>query len=125
MVAASFWSLLAPAIEMTGGEGFAKVMPAFGFPWCLIYFGIDKVLPIFISILKLAKGSNHHGNEPPCWFQLHCITFQRIGCWSSFGGVAAGIPEASIAGAVTLAIGLEFRIFLKELPCQCLCEEWE
>jgi hypothetical protein len=32
-------SLLAPAIEMTGGEGF-KVMPAaFGFfPWCLIYF---------------------------------------------------------------------------------------
>jgi hypothetical protein len=40
---------------MTGGEGFAKVMPAaFGFPWCLIYFGIDK-FPIFISILKLAK----------------------------------------------------------------------
>jgi ZIP family zinc transporter len=35
---------LAPAIEMTGGEGFAKVMPAaFGFP-CFI-FGIDKVLP--------------------------------------------------------------------------------
>jgi ZIP family zinc transporter len=36
------------SIEMTGGEGFAKVMPAaFGFPWCLIYFfGIDKVLPI-------------------------------------------------------------------------------
>jgi ZIP family zinc transporter len=94
---------------MTGGEGFAKVMPAaFGFPWCLIYFGIDKVLPIFISILKLAKGSNHHGNEPPCWFrQLHCITFRRIGCWSSFGGVAAGIPEASIAGAVTLAIGIQ------------------
>jgi hypothetical protein len=30
---------------MTGGEGFAKVMPAFGFPWCLIYFWIDKVLP--------------------------------------------------------------------------------
>jgi ZIP family zinc transporter len=107
---------------MTGGEGFAKVMPAaFGFPWCLIYFGIDKVL-IFISILKLAKGSNHHGNEPPCWFrQLHCITFRRIGCWSSFGGV--GIPEASIAGAVTL-VGLEFRIFRKEL-CQCRCEEWE
>jgi ZIP family zinc transporter len=73
-----FWSLLAPAIEMTGGEGFAKVMPAaFGFSLVpYLFFGIDKVLPIFISILKLAKGSNHHGNEPPCWFrQLHCITF--------------------------------------------------
>ena len=28
MVAASFWSLLAPAIEMSSGEGFVKVFPA-------------------------------------------------------------------------------------------------
>mgnify|MGYP001547133327 CR=1 FL=1 len=28
MVAASFWSLLAPGIEMTPGEGFQKVIPA-------------------------------------------------------------------------------------------------
>ena len=28
MVAASFWSLLAPAIEMSPGEGFTKVIPA-------------------------------------------------------------------------------------------------
>jgi ZIP family zinc transporter len=28
MVAASFWSLLAPAIEMSKGEGFVKVIPA-------------------------------------------------------------------------------------------------
>jgi ZIP family zinc transporter len=108
---------------MTGGEGFAKVMPAaFGFPWCLIYF-LGLILPIFISILKLAKGSNHHGNEPPCWFrQLHNI--RRIGCWSSFGGVAAGIPEASIAGAVTLAIGLDSE-FSEGIAVQCRCEEWE
>jgi ZIP family zinc transporter len=45
MVAASF-GVYWLHIEMTGGEGFAKVMPAaFGFPWCLIYFGIDKVSP--------------------------------------------------------------------------------
>ncbi len=32
MVAASFWSLLSPAIEMSAGEGFVKVMPsAIGF----------------------------------------------------------------------------------------------
>jgi ZIP family zinc transporter len=86
---------------MTGGEGFAKVMPAaFGFPWCLIYFGIDKVLPIFISILKLAKGSNHHGNEPPCWFrQLHCITFQ---------GLAVGVllVESQLGFQKLLLLGL-------------------
>lgn len=28
MIAASFWSLLAPAINMTEGESFAKVIPA-------------------------------------------------------------------------------------------------
>ena len=28
MVAASFWSLLSPAIEMTPGSGFEKVIPA-------------------------------------------------------------------------------------------------
>ena len=28
MVAASFWSLLSPAIEMSAGEGFVKVMPS-------------------------------------------------------------------------------------------------
>ncbi|HBK70496.1 MAG TPA: ZIP family metal transporter, partial [Flavobacteriaceae bacterium] len=28
MVAASFWSLLNPAIEMSKGEGFVKVIPA-------------------------------------------------------------------------------------------------
>ena len=30
MVAASFWSLLAPSIEMSPGEGFVKVFPRYG-----------------------------------------------------------------------------------------------
>jgi hypothetical protein len=80
---------------MTGGEGFAKVMPAFGFPWCLIYFGLIKY-SIFISILKLAKGSNHHGNEPPCWFR-HCITFE---------GLAVGVLLVSQLGFKLLLLGL-------------------
>ena len=47
MVAASFWSLLSPAIEMSAGEGFVKVMPsAIGFGLgALFIFAIDKVLP--------------------------------------------------------------------------------
>jgi ZIP family zinc transporter len=93
MVAASF-GLLAPAIEMTGGEGFAKVMPAaFGFPWCLIYFGIDKV-PIFISILKLAGIKSPWQRTTLLVSAITLHNIRRIGCWSSFGGVAAGIPEA-------------------------------
>ena len=47
MVAASFWSLLAPAIENSPGEGFVKVLPSaigFGFG-ALALFGMDKILP--------------------------------------------------------------------------------
>jgi ZIP family zinc transporter len=111
---------------MTGGEGFAKVMPAaFGFPWCLIYFlGLIKYSHLHINF-KISEGIKSPWQRTTLLVSaitLHNI--RRIGCWSSFGGVAAGIQEASIAGAVTLAIGLEFRIFRKELPCQCLCEEW-
>ncbi|MDO7586218.1 MAG: ZIP family metal transporter, partial [Flavobacteriaceae bacterium] len=47
MVAASFWSLLAPGIEMSPGAGFVKVIPAaVGFLLgALFLFGLDKVLP--------------------------------------------------------------------------------
>jgi len=47
MVAASFWSLLAPGIEMSPGEGFVKVIPAgVGFfLGALFLFGLDKILP--------------------------------------------------------------------------------
>ena len=47
MVAASFWSLLAPGIEMSPGEGFEKTVPplvGFGLG-ALFLFGLDKILP--------------------------------------------------------------------------------
>jgi ZIP family zinc transporter len=41
---------------MTGGEGFAKVMPAaFGFS-LVPYFGIDKVLPHLHINFKISEG---------------------------------------------------------------------
>ena len=58
MVAASFWSLLSPAIEMSAGEGFVKVMPAaigFGLG-ALFIFAIDKVLPHIHINFKEAEG---------------------------------------------------------------------
>ena len=47
MVAASFWSLLSPAIENSPGEGFLRVIPsAIGFLLgALALFGMDKWLP--------------------------------------------------------------------------------
>ena len=58
MVAASFWSLLAPGIEMSPGEGFVKVIPAavgFGLG-ALFIFGLDKVLPHIHINFKESEG---------------------------------------------------------------------
>jgi ZIP family zinc transporter len=111
---------------MTGGEGFAKVMPAaFGFPLRLFIFLGLIVLPHLHINFKISEGIKSPWQRTTLLVSaitLHNI--RRIGCWSSFGGVAAGIPEASIAGAA-LAIGIGIQNFPKELPCQCRCEEWE
>ena len=58
MVAASFWSLLAPGIEMSPGEGFVKVIPAvigFGLG-ALSFFGLDKILPHIHINFKDSEG---------------------------------------------------------------------
>lgn len=118
MIAASFWSLLAPAIAMSSGEGFTKVMPAavgFGLG-ALFLFALDKILPH----LHLNHGEESKEGIKTPWqkttllvlaITLHNIP-EGLAVGVLFGGVAAGIPEATIAGSLTLAIG----IGLQNLP---------
>ncbi|WP_396162422.1 ZIP family metal transporter [Flavobacterium sp.] len=115
MVAASFWSLLAPAIEMTEGEGFVKVIPAaIGFFLGAIFiFGLDKVLPHLHINFKETEGIKSPWQRTTLLvlaITLHNIP-EGLAVGVLFGGVAAGIPEASIAGAVTLAIGIGIQNF--------------
>jgi len=117
MVAASFWSLLAPGIEMSPGEGFVKVIPAaIGFALgALFIFGLDKVLPhLHINF----KEEEKEGVKSP-WHRttllvlaiaLHNIP-EGLAVGVLFGGVAAGIPEATIGGAVALALGIGIQNF--------------
>jgi len=117
MVAASFWSLLAPGIEMSPGEGFVKVVPAaIGFALgALFLFGLDKVLPhLHINF----KEDEKEGVKTP-WrrttllvlaITLHNIP-EGLAVGVLFGGVAAGIPEATIGGAVALALGIGIQNF--------------
>ena len=117
MVAASFWSLLAPGIEMSPGEGFVKVIPAvvgFGLG-ALFLFGLDKILPhLHINF----KESEKEGVKSP-WHRttllVSAITIHNIpeglAVGVLFGGVAAGIPEATIGGAVALAMGIGIQNF--------------
>lgn len=117
MVAASFWSLLAPGIEMSPGEGFVKVIPAvvgFGLG-ALFLFGLDKVLPhLHINF----KENEKEGVKTP-WHKttllvlaitLHNIP-EGLAVGILFGGVAAGFDGATIGGAVALAIGIGLQNF--------------
>lgn len=117
MVAASFWSLLAPGIEMSPGEGFVKVMPsAVGFGLgALFLYGLDKILPhLHINF----KDNEKEGVKSP-WHRTTLLvsaitmhnTPEGLAVGVLFGGVAAGIPEATIGGAVALALGIGIQNF--------------
>lgn len=117
MVAASFWSLLAPGIEMSPGEGFLKVVPSvIGFALGAVFlFGLDKVLPhLHVNF----KESEKEGVKTP-WHRttllvlaitLHNIP-EGLAVGVLFGGVAAGFDGATIGGAVALAIGIGLQNF--------------
>ena len=115
MVAASFWSLLAPGIEMSPGEGFVKVIPAaigFGFG-ALFIFGLDKILPHIHINFKDSEGIKtpwHKTTLLVLAITMHNVP-EGLAVGVLFGGVAAGIPEASIGGAVALAIGIGIQNF--------------
>jgi ZIP family zinc transporter len=115
MVAASFWSLLAPAIDMSPGEGFEKVMPAaIGFfLGALFLFGLDKVLPHIHINFKEAEGIKtpwHKTTLLVLAITLHNIP-EGLAVGVLFGGVAAGFDGATIGGAVALAIGIGLQNF--------------
>lgn len=115
MVAASFWSLLAPAIEMSSGEGFVKVFPAaVGFLLgALFLFSLDKVLPHIHINFKEAEGIKtpwHKTTLLVLAITLHNIP-EGLAVGVLFGGVAAGFDGATIGGAVALAIGIGLQNF--------------
>jgi len=115
MIAASFWSLLSPAIEMSEGEGFVKVFPsAIGFfLGALFLFGLDKVLPHMHINFKEKEGIKtpwHKSILLVLAITLHNIP-EGLAVGVLFGGVAAGIDGASIGGAVALAIGIGLQNF--------------
>jgi len=115
MVAASFWSLLSPAIEMSEGDGFSRVIPAaVGFFFgALFLFSLDKVLPHIHINFKESEGvktSWHKTTLLVLAITLHNIP-EGLAVGVLFGGVAAGIDGATIGGAVALAIGIGLQNF--------------
>ncbi len=115
MVAASFWSLLAPGIEMSPGDGFIKVLPAsIGFALgALFIFLLDKILPHIHINFKDSEGIKtpwHKTTLLVLAITLHNIP-EGLAVGVLFGGVSLGLPEATISGAVVLALGIGIQNF--------------
>jgi ZIP family zinc transporter len=115
MIAASFWGLLAPAIAMSDGEGMQKAIPAsIGFVLgALFLFGLDKILPHIHINLKETEGVKSPFQKTTLLvlaITLHNIP-EGLAVGVMFGGAAAGIPEATISGAVALTLAIAIQNF--------------
>lgn len=117
MVAASFWSLLAPGIAMSPGEGFERVIPSvvgFGLG-ALFLFGLDKTLPHLHVNFRMDEKEGiktpwHRSTLLTLAITLHNIP-EGLAVGVLFGAAAAGIDGASIGGAVALALGIGLQNF--------------
>ncbi len=113
MVAASFWSLLNPAIEMSEKMyPTMKWMPAaVGFlAGALFLYGLDKMLPHLHLNFKEdekegVKTQLHKTTLLVLAITLHNIP-EGLAVGVLFGAAASGMEDATIAGAVALAIGI-------------------
>ncbi|TXB67055.1 ZIP family metal transporter [Vicingus serpentipes] len=117
MVAASYWSLLAPAIELSENAGGIPWVPAaLGFAGgALFLFGLDKVMPhLHINFKKEeaegVKTDWHRSTLLVLAITLHNIP-EGLAVGVLFGGVAAGFDGATLGGAVALAIGIGIQNF--------------
>lgn len=117
MIAASFWSLLAPAIEMAEGLGqTAWLTAAIGFMGGgLFLFLVDKLLPHLHMGLKVSEAEGIKTSWQRSILLVLAITLHNIpeglAVGVAFGAVAYGLPSASLAGAVALAIGIGIQNF--------------
>lgn len=117
MIAASFWSLLAPAIELAEGGLLPAWVPAcVGFLAGGIFLRlVDRLLPhLHIGFPRREAEGIKTGWQRAVLLVL-AITLHNIpeglAVGVAFGAVAADIPSATYAGAVALAIGIGLQNF--------------
>lgn len=117
MIAASFWSLLKPAIEMAESSGGISWLPAVvGFlSGGLFLLVIDKILPhlhlgLDISQAEGVKTSWHRSVLLVLAITLHNIP-EGLAVGVAFGALANDMNPAALGGAVALAFGIGLQNF--------------
>lgn len=117
MLAASYWSLLAPAIEIAENTGgWAWVPAAGGFLLggaCL--WSMDKILPHLHLGMPTGAAEGLSTTWRRAVLLVMAITLHNIpeglAVGVAFGGVIAGVEATSVAAAVTLAVGIGIQNF--------------
>ena len=117
MIAASFWSLLAPGIEMAEKMNqIAWLTATIGFMGGGIFMRvIDKFLPHLHPGLAIDQSEGIKTSWQRSTLLVLAITLHNIpeglAVGVAFGAVAANLPSATIGGAVALAIGIGIQNF--------------
>ena len=117
MIAASFWSLLSPGIEMAENLGnIAWLTAAVGFLGGGIFMRlIDKFLPHLHPGLAMSESEGIKTSWQRSTLLVLAITLHNIpegmAVGVAFGAAAAGLPSATIGAAIALAIGIGLQNF--------------
>ena len=117
MIAASYWSLLAPAIEMAEQGSLPAWVPAtsgFLLGGLFLYIA-DKIIPHLhlgfpIDEAEGPKTSWHRSILLVLAITLHNIP-EGLAVGVAFGALASDLPSATLAGAVALALGIGIQNF--------------
>lgn len=117
MIAASYWSLLAPAIEMSEGKNIPVWLPAVvGFLLGGVFLRlIDKVLPHLHIGFPMQEAEGVKTSWRRSTLLVLAITLHNIpeglAVGVAFGALAAGLPGTSLGTAIALAIGIGIQNF--------------
>jgi ZIP family zinc transporter len=117
MIAASFWSLLAPGIEMAEQMGANPWLTAvIGFLGGGVFMRVtDRLLPHLHPGLNIKQSEGIKTSWQRSTLLVLAITLHNIpeglAVGVAFGAVAAGLPSATIGSAIALAIGIGLQNF--------------
>jgi len=117
MIAASYWSLLAPAIEMAEESSLPNWFPAtVGFLMGGVFLRlVDRILPHLHPGFPIEEAEGIHTSWRRSVLLVLAITLHNIpeglAVGVAFGAISAGLPSATLAGAIALAIGIGIQNF--------------
>ena len=117
MIAASYWSLLAPAIEMAEESNLPAWIPATtGFLLGGFFLWVaDKILPHLHLGFPMAEAEGLKTSWQRSVLLVLAITLHNIpeglAVGVAFGALASDIPSATLAGAMALALGIGIQNF--------------